>query len=66
MSKKIIFKIGKDGNVSVDKLEGYGSSCLDATKMLERALGKADETTRKMTDEYNSEVSAELCEHIEH
>jgi len=66
MSKKIIFQVGKDGNVSITKLEGYGDACLDATKMLERALGKADESSRKMTDEYNDSISQEMTERIEH
>lgn len=66
MSKKIVFKIGKDGNVSIDKLEGYGSSCLDTTKMLERALGKADEDSRRMTDEYNEDITHDSSDHIRH
>jgi hypothetical protein len=66
MSKKIVFKIGQDGNVSIDKLEGYGSTCLDTTKMLERALGKADENTRRMTDEYNEDITQDSSDHIRH
>lgn len=66
MSKKIVFKIGKDGNVSIDKLEGYGSACLDTTKMLERALGKADEDSRRMTDEYNEDITHDSSDHIRH
>lgn len=66
MSKKIIFSINKEGNVTISKLEGYGSNCLDATKMLEKALGKADETSREFTDEYNDPVIAENQEKIEH
>jgi hypothetical protein len=66
MSKKIVFKINKDGNVSIDNVEGYGSACLDTTKMLERALGRADESTRRMTDEYEDPIINETSEHIEH
>jgi hypothetical protein len=66
MSKKIVFRVGKDGNVSITKLEGYGEACLDATKMLERALGSADESTRKMTDEYNDDCTHEMIGQIEH
>jgi hypothetical protein len=66
MSKKIVFKIGKDGNVSITNLEGYGDSCLETTKMLERALGTADESTRKMTDEYTEGCSHEMLGQIEH
>jgi len=66
MSKKIVFQVSKDGNVSISKLEGYGDTCLDTTKMLERALGKADESSRKMTDEYNDSISQEMTERIAH
>ena len=66
MSKKIIFRVGKDGDVSITKLEGYGDACLDTTKMLERALGVADESSRKMTDEYNEGIKYEMTGEIEH
>lgn len=65
MSKKIVLKISKDGNVVVDSVEGYGSKCLEATKSLERALGSANEASRKMTEEYE-ECEASAAEHIEH
>jgi hypothetical protein len=66
MSKKITFRIGKDGNASIENVEGFGTSCMDATRFLEHALGNVDESSRKMTDEYNkpSEVSEEY--HIRH
>ena len=48
----MVFRVSPDGNVSVDEIEGFGSACLDATKLLEQALGKADESTRKLTEEY--------------
>jgi len=66
MSKKITFRVGKDGQVSITKLEGYGDACLDATKMLERALGKADESSRKMTEEYNEGTTHEIVGQIEY
>jgi hypothetical protein len=66
MSKKIVFKISKDGDVLVDSVEGYGSSCLEATKMIEKALGKSDEGTRSFTEEYNEPVEQENSEHLRH
>jgi hypothetical protein len=66
MSKKIVFKIGKDGNAAIEHVEGFGSSCMDATKFLERALGTADESSRKLTGEYNEPVQLEETEHIHH
>jgi hypothetical protein len=64
MSKKIVFKITKDGDVVVDKVEGYGSSCLEATKFIEKALGKADESTRRMTEEYEEPLRVDNSERI--
>ena len=64
MSKKIVFKITKDGDVVVDKVEGYGSSCLEATKFIEKALGKADESTRRMTEEYEEPIKVDNSERI--
>jgi hypothetical protein len=66
MSKKIVFKIDREGSVKIDKLEGYGGSCLDVTKMLERALGGADESSRKFTEEYNEPSETSTDEHIRH
>lgn len=66
MSKKIVFKINKDGNVIIDKVEGYGSSCLDATKLLERKIGLADESTRKLTSEYEELPPVSVGENIRH
>lgn len=64
MSKKIVFKVSKDGDVVIDKVEGYGAGCLDITKNLERALGTTSE--RKMTEEYNEPVQNCTGEHIVH
>jgi hypothetical protein len=66
MSKKIVFKISKDGDVLLDKVEGYGSNCLEATRSIERALGLADEHSRRLTEEYNDPVALDQSEHIEH
>jgi hypothetical protein len=66
MSKKIVFKISKDGDVVINKLEGYGSSCLEATKLLERALGHSDEASRRFTEEYNEPVESSGEERIQH
>jgi hypothetical protein len=65
-SKKIVFKISKDGNVVIDKLEGYGASCLEATKFLERALGNSDEASRRFTAEYNEPAETSSEEHLRH
>jgi GTP cyclohydrolase III len=64
MSKKIVFKISKDGDVLVDKVEGYGSTCLEATKFIEKALGKADESTRRMTEEYDEPLRVDNSERV--
>lgn len=57
MSKQIEFSIDVDGNVKIEKLEGYGSSCVEATKFLEKSLGVADEASRQYTDEINKPIS---------
>ena len=56
MSRKAEFRINKDGNLQVVKLEGFGSGCMKFTEGLERGVGQADESTRKMTDEYDKPV----------
>jgi hypothetical protein len=68
MSKRIVFKINKEGDVVIDKVEGYGSSCLEATKFLEKALGAVDEKSRRMTEEYNDsiEVDLEMTDRVSH
>jgi len=66
MSKKLTFKIDKEGNVKIENVEGYGSSCLDATKFIEGALGVADESSRKLTEEYHGTVSITDTDHISH
>jgi hypothetical protein len=57
MSKHIEFSIDVEGNVKIQKLEGYGSGCVEATKFLERSLGNADESSREYTDEINKPES---------
>lgn len=64
MSKNIEFLIDPDGNVRIDKLEGYGEGCLEATKFLENSLGASDENSRKLTDEINSPLISEEDGHI--
>ena len=64
MAKKIVFRINKDGDVLIDKVEGYGSSCLDATKFLETALGEVDEKSRRMTEEYEEPLQSNNSERI--
>ena len=65
MSKKMVFKINNNGDVSLDKVEGYGSACLEATKMIERALGKSDESSRTLTEEYNDAIGHSESESIQ-
>lgn len=57
MSKQIEFSIDVEGNVKIEKLEGYGSGCLEATKFLEKSLGSADENSRQYTDEIHKVAS---------
>jgi hypothetical protein len=65
MSKLIEFSIDTEGNVKIDKLEGYGSGCLETTKFLENALGEVDESSRKLTDEINESILTERDGYIE-
>jgi hypothetical protein len=66
MSKKIVFKINKNGDVLIDKVEGYGSGCLEATKFIEGKLGSVDEATRKFTSEYEELPPVETSEVAKH
>jgi len=52
MSKKIVLEISPDGNVKIQNAFGFGQSCEEATKALEEALGKTDDTSRTKTGEY--------------
>ena len=65
MSKKMKFKVDSEGDVTVEGVEGFGSGCLDATQMLEMALGKSDETSRRFTEEYEELPPAEQAERIQ-
>jgi hypothetical protein len=58
MSKHIEFSIDVEGNVKIQKLEGYGSGCVEATKFLERSLGNADESSREYTEEITKPASS--------
>jgi GTP cyclohydrolase III len=64
MSKQIVFRINNNGDVTLDKVEGYGAGCLEATKAIERALGKSDESSRRTTDEYEDPVTLDETESI--
>ena len=66
MSKKIVFNINSEGNVTIAKVEGYGSSCLDATKFIESRLGKADEASRELTEEYEEPIGISAQEKVKH
>lgn len=66
MSKKIVFKINNEGNVAIAEVEGYGSSCLEATKQIEKGLGLVEEGSRKLTSEYNDPVEQRQEKHIRH
>jgi hypothetical protein len=43
---KIHFQIAKDGNVTVMDVKGAGTSCLETTSGIEKALGIVDEKSR--------------------
>jgi hypothetical protein len=49
--RSMTFLIDTDGNVRIANVEGFGDSCLDATKLLEQRLGQVDASSRKTTDE---------------
>jgi hypothetical protein len=66
MSRKITFKIDNEGNILIQKVEGYGSSCLSATDSIEQALGYVDESTRVLTDEINKPVELDNRERSTH
>lgn len=50
--KSLKFRINKDGSVTQLDACGYGADCLSATGPIEALLGRADESTRQMTAEY--------------
>lgn len=52
--KRVVFKIDKQGNVTIESLEGYGSNCQSFTELLEKSLGTPDESSREYTGEYYS------------
>jgi hypothetical protein len=66
MSKKIVFKVDKNGNALIESVEGFGHTCLDATKFLEHALGSADESSRRLTQEYNEPLDVSEEQHLRH
>ena len=64
MSKKVVFKVDKEGNIGIDEVHGYGSACKDFTKSLEDRLGGADESSRKLTSEFDELPESNVGEHI--
>lgn len=66
MSKKIVFKIDKEGNVKIDEVTGFGGDCKNFTELLENSLGKVDEGSRNYTDEYHGtiDISSDSNEHL--
>lgn len=65
MSKLVELSIDLEGNVKIEKLEGYGAECAEATQILEKALGKADESSRVFTDEVLDRLDSEEWGYIE-
>lgn len=57
--KTLIFEIDQAGDVKTVGSTGFGESCTLATRDLEAKLGKADEGSRQMTEDfYNRETTA--------
>lgn len=50
MRKKIIVRIGKDGKAKVSSYGYVGTSCLEASKAIEEAMGMT--TDRQYTEEF--------------
>ena len=50
--KKVVFKIDKKGNVTIEEISGYGSSCKSLTELLEKSLGTPEESSRTYTGEF--------------
>lgn len=65
MSKKAVFIIDLEGNIKVPSIEGLGNQCVDWLNPLEKRLGIADESTRKLTDEFNESRSCSGTDEIE-
>jgi len=66
MDQAITFIIDTEGNVKIAKVEGYGSECLTATKLIENRLGTALTDTRKLTYEiYHPPTSSDTRTGIE-
>ena len=56
MSKSLRYRIDVEGNLKVEKLEGFGDACKQFTAAMEKDIGTPDESTRKMTDEFDKPV----------
>ncbi len=50
--KRIKIKISRTGETTILDAEGFGTSCNAATAAMERRLGKIDESSRAMTENY--------------
>lgn len=48
--QKIEYRIGKDGKITEKVIDATGSSCVEATTEIEKALGKVD--SKKLLPEY--------------
>lgn len=63
--QKIEYRIGKDGKITEKVIEGQGSSCVDATRQIESALGEIE--SQELLPEYYQDqelVSPDEIQHI--
>lgn len=58
--KKILVEINKDGNAEFYTMGFEGSNCKEATKNLERLLGKATQDVNT-PDFYKEVIKVEIC-----
>lgn len=57
---KIRIKIDPQGNPTILTVCGEGVNCQEATKNFEKALGKAQEDSRSLTEDYYEEHVEEV------
>lgn len=57
------FTINKDGTVQLNDVCGAGRNCHELTAGIEKALGKADESSRRETDEMHKEGTSNQVVH---
>ena len=60
MSKKIILKIDPLGNVLQEDMFGFGTSCENMSKDIEKILGRAIKGTASQTANYHVPVEQDL------